>query len=331
MKGMASCVAVFAALMLLVPLIVTGGTKTPAVQPDTIKKINETEVFRVMNVKTGKIENIGAYDYICGVVAAEEPAGFHTEALKAQAVAAFTYAVYRREDNLLKPSTNTVHKGADVCTDPNHCKAYLSKEDAQKEWGSSFDSDWTKISGAVAAVANKVMLYDNKPIIAVFSDMSSGTTESSKDVWGADLPYLTEVPSIGDTLAPGFESTVRLTKEQFQTKVKAKYADADFSADPSQWVSKITRSKAGGVISADICGKTITGENIRILLGLRSANFQVTWKDNIFTFNVKGYGHGVGMSQYGSDYLAGQGKKWDEILKWYYKGVTIGDYKWKTA
>lgn len=331
MKGLIPGIAVFSAGMLLIPMLAMGAPVQKKLNASQLNTANQTEVFKVLDVKTGKIENIGAIDYICGVVAAEEPASFHAEALKAQAVAAFTYAVYKREYNLANPGAVKEHKGADVCTDPNHCKAYLSEADAKKEWGSEFDSDWGKIHSAVEAVANKVMVYDGKPIIAVFCDMSSGITESSKDVWGADLPYLEEVPSIGDTLAPGFLATQTLTLAQFKRKVSAQYADASFSGDPSAWISDIKRSDAGGVVNAKVCGKTLRGETIRILLGLRSANFQVSYKNNIFTFTVKGYGHGVGMSQYGSEYLARQGKKWNEILMWYYKGVKITDYKWKAA
>lgn len=333
MKDIVISVAIFAVFLFTIPFIALSGAKT--VHYDEIKysssgaKANTEQQFKVLNYQTGEIENIGALDLICGVVAAEVPASFEPEALKAQAVAAFTEAVHLREYNLSHPGGIADFKGADVSTNPASCFGYLSKEDAQKKWGSHFNEYWGKITSAVSAVSNKVLEYNGTPIIAAFCSMSSGTTESSKDVWGSDQPYLVEVSSAGDTQAPGFLSTVNYTESEFKAKVAAKYSDAKFSADPATWITQIQRSNAGGVISANVCGKAMKGEDIRTLFGLRSANFTLGIQNKTFTFTVKGNGHGVGMSQYGAEYMAKQGKKYDEILKWYYKGVELADYQWK--
>lgn len=329
MKGFATIIAVFSALMLLIPLIALGGGKTmqysSSENSSELSNINSIDTFKVLDVKTDKVETLGAIDYVCGVVAAEEFPTFHTEALKAQAVASFTYAVYRVEYNKKHPNATSEYKGADFSTDTSS-SAYISKEDAKKLWGNSFDYDWNKIYDAVTSVADKIMIYNNEPIAAVYCAMSSGTTENSKDVWGADVPYLVEVQSVGDTLAPDFETKVNITQEQFKQKVLAKYSNAVFSVTPSQWIDKYSRSNAGGVITAEVCGKNLRGEDIRALFNLRSANFNLTLKNGVFTFDVKGYGHGVGMSQYGAEYMALQGKNWEDILKWYYKGVQIINY-----
>lgn len=330
MKGFGITIAVFSVLMLVIPLIVLSGNKTMQYSLTEnsygTSNFNSIETFRVLNVKTNKIETLGAIDYVCGVVAAEEYPSYQTETLKAQAVASFTYAVYRLEYNKKHPNATLEFKGADFSTDSASCKSYISKDDAKKLWGKNFDYDWNKIHDAVTSVANKIMVYNNVPIAAVYCAMSSGITESSKDVWGTDVPYLVEVQSVGDTLAPSFETKVTFTQDKFKQLVLAKYADAVFTDTPAQWIDKFVRSNAGGVITAEVCGKSLRGEDIRALFNLRSANFVLTYKNNTFTFDVKGYGHGVGMSQNGSNYLALQGKKWDEILNCYYKGIQIVNY-----
>ena len=334
MKDLLISCAIFAAIMLTIPLIVLVGghpmNQSGSKYSSSESKINNSHTFTVYNASTDRVTEIGMLDYICGVVAAEEPASFHTEALKAQAVAAFTNAVHHREYNRSTAGGNSLYKGADVSTDPSVCMAYLSRQDAQKKWGAHFERDWEKISEAVCSVADKVMIYDSQPIAAVFCSMSSGTTESSKDVWGTEIPYLEETASIGDTLTPGFETKVTVSQQDFRKKVLEKYKDAVFPSGPAGWISQVKRSAAGGVITASVCGKMLKGADIRSLFGLRSANFSLDYRAGIFTFTVKGYGHGVGMSQHGSDYLARQGKNYEQILLWYYKGVTITDYKWKS-
>lgn len=335
MKGFIISIAIFASLMLTIPLIAMGNSSNVQQNPTKNSKIsdiiNKNEKFKILNVKTGKVEEIGAVDYVCGVVAAEMPYTFHTEALKAQAVASFTYAVYRREYNLKHPGSIPEHKGADLCTDSHHCKAYASIDELKAKWGANFNRNYQKIYDAVLSVANKTAEYKGEPIVAVFCSMSSGTTESSKDVWGTDLPYLVEVASDGDKLTPGFETTVKLSQNDVKSKITEQYKDAVFNADPSKWITDIKRSAAGGVVTADVCGKVLKGETIRNLFGLRSANFTVAYQKDNFTFDVKGYGHGVGMSQHGADYMAGQGKSYQDIIKWYYKGVDIEDYKWSNT
>ncbi|MDR3645369.1 MAG: stage II sporulation protein D [Clostridia bacterium] len=324
--------------MLLIPLIAMGGRQAAepvaAAGQSTVGQAaaSDAKTFRIIDSVTGKAENIDMADYVCGVVAHEEPATFETEALKAQAVAAFTFSISRGYENKAVSSAGAAAVAADnvtlVSTAAKGCKIFISLDDSKATWGGTLDAGWEKIRDAVASVADKIMVYDGKPIAAVFCSMSSGTTESSKDVWGTDLPYLTEVPSIGDTLVSSFESTVTLTQQNFRDTVTAKYPKASFSAPPSQWISSVSRSKAGGVITASLCEVTLRGTDIRSLFGLRSTNFQLAYKNAAFTFTVKGYGHGVGLSQHGSDYLARQGETWDEILKWYYRGVQIVDYKW---
>ncbi|HEX3026135.1 MAG TPA: stage II sporulation protein D [Clostridia bacterium] len=333
MKGIRITAAIFIMLMLLVPMIsipINANMQQKTVNY-SYKKESSTEIaqtFRLLVTSTGKVENISAFDYICGVVAAEMPASFHLEALKAQAVASFTYACYKRESNLENPAANSVIKGADLTDDSSKFEAYISKTEAQSRWGSNFSQKWGEIEKAVSGVRNKVMVYNGRPIAAVFFSLSSGKTESSKDVWGSDLPYLSEVDSHWDQQVEGFETRVTLSEKEFQSKIKAAYSHTVFPKDPSRWIGTVKRSGAGGVISAVICGNSVKGGTIRQIFGLRSPNFSVSYKNSVFTFVVKGNGHGVGMSQHGADYLASRGENYQQILTYYYKGIQLTDYQW---
>lgn len=289
------------------------------------------ETFKVFRTSAGKVEEIPADDYICGVVAAEMPASYGEEALKAQAAAAFTYACYKRNYNLSHPSAGSSIGGADLTDDYHHDDSYLSQQDAKAKWGSSFAADWAKISAAVSAVRNKVITYNGKPIEALFFSASPGETESSKNVWGDDVPYLVPVDSTWDKDAPDFASTVKISGDAFKETVRSSYAGVTFGASPAQWLSIGKKSQSGLVLEANLCGKTVTGGSVMSLFKLRSAAFDVGYANGTFTFTVRGDGHDVGMSQYGAGYLAKQGEKWDAIVKHYYKGVSISDYDWKSA
>lgn len=328
MKWLVFAVSFFSAALLILPLAfpprakpAIAATAAAASQPAFAHK------FTVLDAKTGRVIAMDPTEYIKGVVAAEMPASYHIEALKAQAVAAFSETVYNHEENRRDPGSHSAFHGADVSTDPNRCAAFLSENEARREWGSSYAKDWAKISAAVEAVQNRVLLYDNEPALAVYCDMSAGVTESGKDVWGMDLPYLQEVESPGDTRMPGYETKKNLSVDEFKRKLTS-VDGVSLTGKPTSWIKNIRRSAAGGAIAADIGGKTLTGEKIRILLGLRSANFTVSCGADGFTFDVKGFGHGVGMSQCGAETMAEQGKTCGEILKWYYRGVTVADYTW---
>ena len=254
-------------------------------------------------------------EYIKGVVTAEMPASFELEALKAQAVAARSYTLHKlkggKEDN-----------GADVCTDFSHCQAYITDEKARKNWGNEADSNFKKISQAINETRGKIMEYDGEVVTAVFHSTSSGETESAIDVWGGDVPYLTAVKSEGEHLSPKYLSTVTVGIDVFKEKLKEENENVDFSK-PS--IGNIERSDSGGIKNIVLYGENFKGTRIRSLFSLRSANFDMSIDNENVIFNVKGNGHGVGMSQYGANYMASTGKKYDEILLSYYTGVKICD------
>lgn len=263
-----------------------------------------------------KVVTMNKAQYLKEVVSAEMPAGFEMEALKAQAVAARSYLEARPENT----SKDSVHKGAQVCTDSTHCKAWISEEKRREIWGSDADKNWEKISSAVDETSGEVMTYNGEVISAVFHSTSSGKTEASKDVWGGDRPYLVSVDSPGDKQSPKYKSEKEMTIDDFKKIAAENIESVDFT---KEIVGEILRSEAGGILEISIGGVKIKGTRFRTIFGLRSTNVQISISGDKVHFDVTGYGHGVGMSQYGANYLASQGKKYDEILKTYYTGVEI--------
>lgn len=277
------------------------------------------ETVSVYIAQEDKVCDMSKSQYLKEVVSAEMPASFEPEALKAQAVAARSYLVSRQ--NAYKISgTPESHKGADICTDPTHCKAWISEEKRRESWGSDADKNWDKISRAVEETKGEVITYNGEVISAVFHSTSSGKTENSKDVWGGDRPYLVSVESYGDTLSPKYKSEKEISLKEFKKIAEENIEGVDFSKGI---VGNIARSDAGGILTVEIGGVAVKGTVFRKIYDLRSTNVQITIEKDAVKFDVTGFGHGVGMSQYGANYLASQGKDYKEILKTYYTGVEI--------
>ncbi len=258
--------------------------------------------------------------YLFQVVAAEMPASFELEALKAQTIAARTYALYKIQNG---PSQN--HPEADLCTDSSCCSAYITEENARINWGNKQDEYAEKIRRAVSETDGQAILYNGAPIDAVFHSSSSGATESAALVWGADVPYLSSVSSPeNESTVPNYESRVEVPEETFRTTFLKEYPNADLSGSPEQWFGVPSRSDAGKVLSLSIGGVSVTGRSIRSLFNLRSTAFSISFEGDTIVFSVTGYGHGVGMSQYGANVYAASGWDCQKILTWYYQGTTIG-------
>lgn len=271
----------------------------------------------------GELTEMDMETYLRGVVRAEMPASFEEEALKAQAVAARTYTLYKIEGG---GSAN--HPEADACDDVNCCKAYKSQEDAAAAWGMSAALYEEKIRRAVAETDGEVVLYEGHPVLAVFHSSSAGATRNVEDVWQQALPYLRSVASPeGADAVPNYYSKAAFTLTEFKEIFIAQYPTANLSGTPSNWFSNIHQNVNGAVESLQVGGITVTGGEMRSLLGLRSANFTISFTDDTVEFSVTGYGHGVGMSQYGANVLAQEGKTYVEILTYYYTGTTVGLYE----
>lgn len=268
----------------------------------------------------GAVEEMTMERYLLGVLRAEMPASFELEALKAQAVAARTYTLYK-----MRGGEIAAHPDADACDDINCCKAYMTAGDAAAQWGSMAVYYEEKLLRAVRETDGQVVLYEGEPILAVFCSSVGGSTQNAGAVWQGDLPYLVSVPSPEtETLVPNYYSTVRFSAEEFRALVRAACPAAELSGSPEGWIRDISRSDAGFVTYLTVGGAEMRGNDLRTALSLRSPAFTVEVSGETLTFHVTGYGHGVGMSQYGANAMAKEGKTCAEILAHYFTGTTLG-------
>lgn len=278
---------------------------------------DELTTLRVA-MEDGSVEDMTMADYLWSVVAAEMPAAFTAEALKAQAITARTYALWKMAEG------NVDHPDADVCTDITCCQAYITPEQAAANWGNAAAVYKQKIASAVRSTNGQIITYEGEPIQAVFFSSAAGRTEDAVAVWGTDVPYLIGVDSPEGADVPNYETEVTLSAGEVKGLVLAQYPGADLSGSAGNWFKNRTLTASGRVDTIDVGGITMKGTEVRTLFGLRSACFAVEATGDAVTFRVTGYGHGVGMSQYGANALAKEGKTCEEILKWYYTGVKIG-------
>ena len=275
----------------------------------------------LLTVQDGEtVESMALDQYLRGVVRGEMPASFELEALKAQAAAERTYVYYQ-----LAAGRKEAHPDADVCTDPGCCSAWLSEEAAREKWGEDFDGWESRIEEAVAATDGQTALYDGQPILAVFHSSSAGKTAEAGDVWSGDVPYLRSVDSPeGEETVPNYYSAAEFTAAEAKTLLAQAHPELTFSGGPDKWFGAAERDDSGRVSTVEVCGAPLRGVEVRRIFSLRSACFTIDAAAEKVTFRVTGYGHGVGMSQYGANELARQGKTWQEILMWYYADITVG-------
>lgn len=296
--------------------------------------VNETEValenynyedfntIKLLHRDTNEIEEINLDEYLCGVVSAEMPADYEIEALKAQAVVARTYTLYKIIN--AKPHGEE----ADICDSFECCQAWISKEERFDRWDDSTENqNWNKIVTAVNETKGKVVTYEGKIINAFFHANSGGKTEIPVNVWGGTgYPYLQVVETSGEEGYTQYSSEVQLTIEELVNKFKEKYEDIVVNLENINEEIKILEyTESGRVKTLKVGNKNIAGTEVRTILGLRSTNFDIEINENNVTFKVIGYGHGIGMSQTGADAMAKQGSNYEQIIKHFYVGVEIVD------
>lgn len=263
----------------------------------------------------GNIIEMDLEEYVKCVVASEMPAEFCEEALKAQAIAARTFA-YKRIHDL-----DESHNGANVCADFRHCQAYNDKQDILKKWGDDSKKYWEKISRVIDDTKDLVICFKGDLILPVFHSNSVGKTESSKEIWShIDIPYLQSVDTISKE--DGSTTNVEITVDEFREKILKEYPNVKFSSFGD--ISKVERNESNRVRYLIISGVKIEGEKFRNIFSLKSTNFKIiNVGDNKLNIEVLGNGHGVGLSQIGANEMAKNGKTYQEILKHYYNGVNI--------
>lgn len=284
---------------------------------EVVYEYNKYGTINLLHKKTGEVEQVNIDEYLCNVVSAEMPADYEIEALKAQAIVARTYTIYK--------ILNKKHENADICDDSTCCQAWISKDDRLARWEESKrESNWQKICDAVNGTKGKIITYNNVPINAFFHSNSGGITEIPVNVWGGTgYPYLQSVETSGEDAYTQYSSEVVLKQEELLEKLKEKYSDISIDFSNEDDIKILEYTEGNRIKTIKFGNHEVSGVEVRSLLGLRSANFEVIREGDSIKFSVKGYGHGVGMSQTGADSLAKQGKNADEIIKHFYKDVEI--------
>ena len=271
--------------------------------------VAEEKRFVRLKRDNGTVTEIEEAEYVLGVVLQEMPVSFEEEALKAQAVVARTYT---RRKQYVAPK----HEDADVCTNPACCQGYCPPESYGEK--GLVVSDVEKVRDAVNETGNLVLTYEGELIDATYFSCSGGMTEDAAAVWGADVPYLRATESPGEEGATYYTDTVQLSLGEFQTAL-----GLNLSGAAEKWIKNIVYTTGGGVDSIEIGGQVFSGTEVRKRLSLRSTCFKITIVGDTVTVTTKGYGHRVGMSQYGADAMAVGGSDFKEILAHYYKDTQL--------
>ena len=302
------------AMAVYLPLMVF----SPAVEtvPDDRLLIVEQEKVVTDNInitiESGKqMLTIPLEEYLVGVVLAEMPASFSPEALKAQAVAARTFAV--------RQLSAGKHTAGDVCDQSACCQAWISEKGLMTQLGENAEIYIGKAKKAVAETKHQILVYRGNPIEALYFSCSGGRTEDAAAVWGSEVPYLQSVTSKGEEAAPKYYSEMKVTFRDF----KEKLPDAKLEGNPTSWFGTVDRTVGGGISTVLIGGHPYVGTELRTIFGLNSTNFEISIAEDGIIFEVWGYGHRVGMSQYGAEAMAKNGNNYMDILSYYYPGTEL--------
>lgn len=285
------------------------------VEVSSSDKITADGTFKILDTSTNEVLTLTDEEFLIGAVAAEMPPSYETEALKAQCVAAYTCYAKKRADERENPHEEL--NGADFSADLSKKQIYLTPDRMKADCGDSYDEIYAKYKNVVESVKGEALTYKGELITCTYFAISSGKTDSFKDIFGKDLPYLTAVSSSYDVFAPNYKSEKSISAEEFKKVFENVSDKVDFSEKEENWIGDIELTASGTVKNIKIGGLEFSGSKVREILGLRSACFEVEY-DEEFLFKVKGYGHNVGMSQYGANEMAKEGIGYREILEHYY-------------
>ncbi len=273
-----------------------------------------------LQISENQLESLPLEQYLVGVVAGEMPASFHEEALKAQAVAARTYTLLR----ISREEEDEEHPEADLCADPGHCQAWIDVAEMRKRWGFSFRVNYKKIAAAVQETKGQVLTYEGELIDPVYHASCGGRgTEDAHEVWGVDLPYLKSVPCNFDPPERQEPVVTQISIQDLFSELGVSEQSVPAAANSQGIVEIQERTVSGRTKSLKIGSGVYPSVEVRKELGLRSTDFQVSVSEEKVTFSTRGYGHGVGMCQYGADGLGKKGAKYQQILSYYYRGAKL--------
>lgn len=319
--------------MVIIPFILMGSgikdftspTNTGSDGKEISISVKGKDKAKVYITKEKKVKEIDVEEYILGVASSEMPASFEEEALKAQAIAARTFYYSKRMKNC------NLANGGEIC-DSVHCQVYMSKEERLKKWSDKDrDKNYEKIKKAVDDTKGSVLTYNGEIVLyPQFFSTSAGKTENAEDVFSSKVPYLKSVNSEGEEVSSAYESEKEVTNKDFVDIVNSKYNKSKLKVDNLKEKVEIkSRTEGGAVLDIKLGGETIKGTDFRKLFDLKSANFTLEYSKDKVKIKCKGNGHGVGMSQWGANIMAKDGKGYEEILKHYYTGIEIGKIVYK--
>ena len=308
----------------------TAATSTPeseaASQTDPAAPPAETpapkaDVIRVQNASTGEVLEVPVLEYMIGAVASEMPITWPDEALKAQGIAAHSYALYQRDH-----ADTQALGGAWFSVDPARRQGYMTSEVLKSYWGEEYEANYQRLKELLEPLVHTVLLYDGAPAAACYHAISNGRTEASQRVWNEALPYLQGVDSPLDKLAEGYEETVSYTTQQMYDMLATQFSGLDLSGSADGWFGETSLTETGYVDTVQVGGAFVKGTQLRTALSLRSSCFTIQRTEEGFDVTTLGYGHGVGLSQCGAQAMAAQGQSCAEILSWYFPGTSLEEY-----
>ncbi|GAE27245.1 stage II sporulation protein D [Halalkalibacter wakoensis JCM 9140] len=326
MKRLLVVATILCTVVLIIPAVIIVFLSDPAESTTTVTRtitLEELEsefdynpeadvAVTVFRTESEQLEETPLERYVMGVVASEMHASFEMEALKAQALTARTYMV----KNILQPRTEQLPEGAMVTDTVTH-QVYKNEEELKELWGSDYDMNMARIQEAVLATQGQVLTFEGEPIDALFFSTSNGYTENSEDYWGDEIPYLRSVESPWDQVSPRFSSEITMSVADFQEKLKVNLPE-DGSVG-----TILERTQGGRVAKVRINDEELSGREVRDRLGLDSSDFQWQRQGDQIAIQTRGWGHGVGMSQFGADGMAKEGSNYADIINHYYNGVEI--------
>jgi len=339
MKLFALVAGVVIFIVIAIPMVIVGAFETVPESAEPVYEHQETEALVKVSANEANtylfmydhlshdIIEIDIEDYVIGVVAAEMPASFHIEALKAQAVAARTFAVYNMRSEGGDGCRSNL--GADVCSSFAHCQAWIDIDRMKEKWGEDFEENFDKIEEAVRETNGQIMLYREQPIEVLFHSTSNGMTEDAGEVFLRSLPYYQVVESRGEERSSRFRDTVTLSYGDFIRTFNLVYPRSGLNANEIESQIRIINHTRGGRVNRLRIGAIeLEGTEFRRIFGLNSADFSFRFGNGRVRIDTVGFGHGVGMSQVGANYMAMNGYDHITILKHYYTGVQI-DEDWR--
>lgn len=296
-------------------------SQTDSAAPPAETPAPKADVIRVQNASTGEVLEVPVLEYMIGAVASEMPITWPDEALKAQGIAAHSYALYQRDH-----ADTQALGGAWFSVDPARRQGYMTSEVLKSYWGEEYEANYQRLKELLEPLVHTVLLYDGAPAAACYHAISNGRTEASQRVWNEALPYLQGVDSPLDKLAEGYEETVSYTTQQMYDMLATQFSGLDLSGSADGWFGETSLTETGYVDTVQVGGAFVKGTQLRTALSLRSSCFTIQRTEEGFDVTTLGYGHGVGLSQCGAQAMAAQGQSCAEILSWYFPGTSLEEY-----